>query len=255
MPVGRRRGRDRGRRRSGLGDERVGRERSPGSIRGPGSSPRPVNVGHGASAVAVGAGARLGRQHAGRHGLASRSATSNNVLATIAVGAGPTGLAVTADGKAVLVTSEISRHRLARRRRERASDSLTTSNRPQAVATPGGAIYVAVRTSGLSASRRRADRAHPHSDRLDRSRGRVRRSPGVGAHRDQRRTGRVQARRRQRRARGSCPTSRRRSRPRLTAGTTYTFQIRRGIRYSNGAPLRPADFRRGIERSVVAYCA
>ena len=32
----------------------------------------PVNVGHGASAVAVGAGARLGRQHAGRHGLAGR---------------------------------------------------------------------------------------------------------------------------------------------------------------------------------------
>jgi peptide/nickel transport system substrate-binding protein len=31
-------------------------------------------------------------------------------------------------------------------------------------------------------------------------------------------------------------------------GTTYTFQVRREIRYSNGAPVRPDDFRRAIER-------
>ena len=34
-------------------------------------------------------------------------------------------------------------------------------------------------------------------------------------------------------------------------GLTYTFQLRRGIRYSNGAPVRPEDFRRAIERSLV----
>ena len=33
-------------------------------------------------------------------------------------------------------------------------------------------------------------------------------------------------------------------------GTTYTFQLRYGIRYSNGALVQPAGFRRGIERSV-----
>ena len=33
-------------------------------------------------------------------------------------------------------------------------------------------------------------------------------------------------------------------------GRTYTFQVRRGIHYSNGALVRPADFRRAIERSV-----
>jgi YVTN family beta-propeller protein len=32
------------------------------------------------------------------------------------------------------------------------------------------------------------------------------------------------------------------------AGSTYTFQLRRGVRYSNGAPVRPEDFRRAIER-------
>ena len=31
-------------------------------------------------------------------------------------------------------------------------------------------------------------------------------------------------------------------------GLTYTFQLRPGIRYSNGQPVRPEDFRRAIER-------
>jgi peptide/nickel transport system substrate-binding protein len=34
-------------------------------------------------------------------------------------------------------------------------------------------------------------------------------------------------------------------------GTTYTFQLRRGIRYSNGEPLRPEDFRRALERDLI----
>jgi peptide/nickel transport system substrate-binding protein len=34
-------------------------------------------------------------------------------------------------------------------------------------------------------------------------------------------------------------------------GTTYTFRLRSGIRYSNGAPVRPEDFRRAIERNLV----
>src|SRR5262249_28991677 len=34
-------------------------------------------------------------------------------------------------------------------------------------------------------------------------------------------------------------------------GTTYTFTLRRGIRYSNGQPVRPEDFRRAIERNLV----
>jgi YVTN family beta-propeller protein len=34
-------------------------------------------------------------------------------------------------------------------------------------------------------------------------------------------------------------------------GTTYTFQLRRGIRYSNGELLRPEDFRRALERDLI----
>ena len=33
-------------------------------------------------------------------------------------------------------------------------------------------------------------------------------------------------------------------------GRTYTFRLRDGIRYSNGAALQPADIRRGIERTM-----
>jgi YVTN family beta-propeller protein len=33
-------------------------------------------------------------------------------------------------------------------------------------------------------------------------------------------------------------------------GLTYTFQLRPGIRYSNGQPVRPEDFRRAIQRSL-----
>ena len=33
-------------------------------------------------------------------------------------------------------------------------------------------------------------------------------------------------------------------------GRTYTFQLRPGIHYSTGALVRPADFRRAIERSL-----
>src|SRR5262249_20138664 len=39
--------------------------------------------------------------------------------------------------------------------------------------------------------------------------------------------------------------------PRPTdGGTTYTFTLRRGIRYSNGTPVRASDFRRGIQRDL-----
>jgi len=33
-------------------------------------------------------------------------------------------------------------------------------------------------------------------------------------------------------------------------GTTYTFQLRRGIRFSNGEPVRPESFRRALERDL-----
>ncbi|MFI6407180.1 ABC transporter substrate-binding protein [Streptomyces sp. NPDC050548] len=41
--------------------------------------------------------------------------------------------------------------------------------------------------------------------------------------------------------------------PRPTdGGRTYTFTLRRGIRYSDGRIVRPADFRRGVQRALTA---
>jgi YVTN family beta-propeller protein len=34
-------------------------------------------------------------------------------------------------------------------------------------------------------------------------------------------------------------------------GRTYTFTLRRGVRYSNGAPMRASDIRRGIQRQLI----
>ena len=34
-------------------------------------------------------------------------------------------------------------------------------------------------------------------------------------------------------------------------GRTYTFTLRRGIRYSNGVALRASDIRRGIQRQLI----
>ena len=36
----------------------------------------------------------------------------------------------------------------------------------------------------------------------------------------------------------------------VDGGRTYTFTLRRGIRYSTGAPVRASDFRRGIQREL-----
>src|SRR5262249_33916571 len=38
--------------------------------------------------------------------------------------------------------------------------------------------------------------------------------------------------------------------PRPTGGTTYTFTLRRGIRYSTGTVVRASDFRRGSQRQL-----
>ena len=35
-------------------------------------------------------------------------------------------------------------------------------------------------------------------------------------------------------------------------GRTYTFELRRGVRFSDGRPVRPSDVKRGVERSLAA---
>ena len=73
------------------------------------------------------------------------------------------------------------------------------------------------------------------------------RSPLADAERDQRRAGRLPPRRRPRR-RHPCPDLATALPAPADGGRTYSFHLRPGIRYSNGALVRPEDFRRAIER-------
>ena len=208
----------------------------------------PINVGRGASAVAIGPGAVWVANTL--DGTVTRvDPGSNAVRATIPVGAGPNALAVTDGGKTVIVTSKLA-GAVWRIQAGRAHTILTTGNRPEAVAISEGTIYVAVKSSGLT--HRGGVLRVLASDRLDSI------DPAVAYTANSWKAviltndGLVTFKREA----GSEGT---RIVPDLAtdiptptnSGRTYTFQIRRGIHYSNGATVEPADFRRGIERSVL----
>ena len=209
-----------------------------------------VNVGHGASAVAVGPGAVWVANTL--DGTVSRvDPSSNDVRATIGVGAGPSGLAVTDRRRTVLVTSELA-GTVWRIEGDSAHRILTTGNRPQAVATTGDTIYVAVRTSGLiHRGGTLTVLAGPPLDSLDPAfsydphawQALILTNDGLVAFK---REGGSEGTRLVPDLATAIPAP-------SNDGRSYTFQIRRGVHYSNGALLQPSDFRRGIERSVAAY--
>jgi YVTN family beta-propeller protein len=210
----------------------------------------PVNVGHGASAVAVGPGAVWVANSL--DGTVSRvDPSSNNVRWTIGVGAGPSALAVTGNGKTVWVASELA-GTIWRIEGDSARRMLTTGNRPVAVATSGGTIYVAVRTSGLAhrggVLTVLADSPFDSIDpaaayTVDAWQALTLTNDGLVTFK---REGGSEGTRLVPNLAVEIPTPR-------NEGKTFTFQVRRGVRYSNGEPLRPADLRRGIERSVMTY--
>ena len=74
----------------------------------------------------------------------------------------------------------------------------------------------------------------------------------AGADHDLRRPPELPARGRARRARSSCPTSRRRSRPPSDDGKNYIFKVRKGIKYSTGGEVKPSDFTYTFERQFKA---
>ena len=208
----------------------------------------PINVGRGASAVAIGPGAVWVANTL--DGTVTRvDPGSNAVRATIPVGAGPNALAVTDGGKTVIVTSKLA-GTVWRIQGDRAHPMLTTGNRPEAVATAGGTIYVAVKSSGLT--HRGGVMRVLTSDRLDSIdpavaytanswKAVILTNDGLVAFK---RVGGSEGTRIVPDLAAGIPTP-------TNSGRTYTFQIRRGIHYSTGATVEPADFRRGIERSVL----
>jgi YVTN family beta-propeller protein len=205
-----------------------------------------INVGTGPSAIAVGYGSVWVANRLA--GTVSRiDPQTNQVAATLPVGNGPGALAVGAGG--VWVADEFSgsvvridpaADRVARR--------ITVGNRPRGMAIIGGLVWVSAQDSGAThrggtlrvlqnAQFGSLDPARPGSlgailTLWDVTNDGLTAFNRVGGAGDAQLVPDLA---------DSLPTP-------TDGGLTYTFQLRSGIRYSNGQPVLPEDFRRAIER-------
>jgi peptide/nickel transport system substrate-binding protein len=205
-----------------------------------------INVGTGPSAMALGEGSLWVANSL--DGTVSRiDPRTDHVTATILVGNGPGAIAVATGG--VWVADEFGRSVV---RIDSATDAVartvTVGNYPRGLAAAGGLIWVSAQDSGArhrggtlavlqNAQFGSLDPARPGSvgsiltlymtnDGLTAFK-RVGGSDGAQVVPD---------------LAVSLPTP-------TNGGLTYTFQLRSGIRYSNGQPVLPEDFRRAIERN------
>jgi YVTN family beta-propeller protein len=220
----------------------------------PGSgNEQPIHVGNGPSAITVGGGAVWVANTT--DGTVSRIDAASDAVTGTSVGSAPNGVAVSPDGGTVWVSNEQSGS-LSRidAKQNAVAQTIVTGNRPEGVAVNAQRVYAAVRGTGVShrggtltvdegtGSGSEADYVDPAlayttpawqlllntNDGLvtyDRVGGRDSASlvPDLAT---------------------SLPIP-------TDHGLTYTFQIRPGIHYSTGALVRPADFRRAIERALL----
>ena len=161
----------------------------------------------------------------------------------IPVGDSPTGIAITSR-RDRLGQQRARRHALSDRPGpERGRPDRQDREPARGGRTDRDSIYVAVSASGARPPRRHADRAGSRP-RLDRSGPRlfwdslILTNDGLTGYR---RVGGSDGARLVPDLAISLPTP-------TDGGRTYTFQLRPGIHYSTGALVRPADFRRAIER-------
>jgi YVTN family beta-propeller protein len=213
-----------------------------------------ISVGNGPTAIAVGAGSVWVANSV--DGTISRiDPASDAQVAVIQVGSEPSAVAVAPDGSSVWVantaTGTMSR---IDPRQDRVVQTVTTGNHPDGIGLAGSVLYLAVRSAGVShigGTLEAVDDGlfeHDETELLD---------PAVAYNTygwqvlALTNDGLVTFQR----AGGSAGT---RLVPDLAIalpaptdhGTTYTFQLRRGIRYSNGRLVQPQDFRRAIERAL-----
>jgi YVTN family beta-propeller protein len=216
---------------------------------------QPINVGNGPTAIAVGVGSVWVANST--DGTVSRiDPASNGQAAVIPVGSEPSAVAVAPDGSSVWVANAGS-GTLSRidPLQNRPVQTVTTGNHPDGVGLAGSALYLAVRSAGVSHRGGTLtvvyDGVFQHDEAafLD---------PAISYDTVGWQTleltndGLVTFQR----AGGSAGT---RLVPDLAAslptptdhGRAYTFQLRPGIRYSDGRLVRPEDLRRAIERALV----
>jgi YVTN family beta-propeller protein len=201
-----------------------------------------VHVGNGPSALAVGSGA-VWVANSLDSTLSRIDPTSGTVVATIPVGSGPAAIAVA--GRLVWVANQYSASVSRFDPRHNVVETTRVDGGPTSLAAAGGKVWVGVQpvarhrggTLVLLHSRPisidpalNVDLLPPVSSGLTRdglvTYNHVAGSAGIQLVPD---------------LAVNLPIP-------VDRGTTYTFRLRRGIRYSNGRPVRAVDFRRAIER-------
>ena len=204
-----------------------------------------INVGNGPVSLAVGKGSVWVADNLS--GTVDRiDPARNTVVETIPVGDGPRGLAVVPDG--VWVSNEFDGTlRLIDARTNRVTRTIRIAGRPEGLAAAGAKLVVAVRPES-TAHRGGTLRIGTGTPVLIPSLDTLSGVPAVLDTNDGlvgfRRVGGTEG--------GELVPDLAVAIPAPTdAGRTYSFRLRSGIRYSDGRPVRPADFRRAVERAIV----
>ncbi len=202
----------------------------------------PIQVGNGPSAIAVGGGYVWVANRL--DGTVSRIDPDTATAKVIPAGEGPVGVAandgaVWASGGRTGTLSRIDRDGGSVERK------VETGNRPQGLALAGDKLYAAVKASGLAHRGGKLTMLAPPFESIDPA------ALDVGAFAATsvvydgligfERVGGGNGARLVPDLATSIPTAN-------DGGRTYTFQVRRGVHYSTGAPVQPADVRRSIER-------
>ena len=208
-----------------------------------------INVGNGPAGIAYGAAA-IWVANSLDMTVSKIDPVTGSVIATIPVGAAPAAIAVGRD--AVWVSSEFGERVLeldARSDSGRVASSLDVGNRPKGLAVGEEGVWVAVQASGRGhRGGRLIALGGDYLPVLDPASSEVLGLITNGLLYDgltsQRRTGGAEGTQLVPDLATNLPVP-------TNGGRTYTFRLRRGIRYSNGSQVRPEDFRRGLERTVI----
>jgi YVTN family beta-propeller protein len=203
-----------------------------------------INVGHGPDAITVG-GSSVWVANS-LDGTVSRiDPQTNAVAATIPVGEGPAAIAV--DSRGVWVANQFAvTISLIDTATDTVAHTITTGNRPAGIAVANGLVWVGAQAQATShrGGTLTILTTTPPGD-LDPTA-----SPGLWSPLWWANDG-LTAYGRSGSGSGQVVPDLAAALPSPTnGGKTYTFQLRRGIRYSNGAPVRPEDFRRALERDL-----
>ncbi len=212
-----------------------------------------VNVGNGPSAIALGKGS-VWVANTLDSTVSRIDPRSNRVVATIPVGSGPSSLAVADDGVWVADAYDDTLERI-RPQTNHVDRTIRLHQRPVATATRAGSVFVAVGASPTSHRGGTLIIANSDfgKDRLDPAS--TYSYPGwatmLMTHDGLttfRRIGGVEGTQVVPDLAADLPTP-------TNGGRTYTFRLRHGIHYSNGALVRPEDFRRALERHIASNTA